>query len=197
MALIVLAGIFAGEVFADTKGPEVPASQSTRMILYRGRDLQLRYPETWSAAENGDFIYIAPADGFLDGSLVYGIMIGTFDPQSGGDTYAWTPFSPPAARDYKLTLSDATNQVVAQYRTWNQNIGMVVDRGKTSIDGIEATAVDMTNESPTGVMQTNWLVTVVRPNGLVTYFVGIAPQFDFSDFRPAFDEILASVRFID
>jgi hypothetical protein len=96
-----------------------------------------------------------------------------------------------------MTLSNATDQVVAQFRAWNQNIGMVLHRENTRIDGIDATVVDMTNESQTGLMQTNWVITVLRPNGLVTYFVGIAPQIDFSNFRPAFDQILASVRFLE
>src|SRR5215831_5625954 len=85
VGVIILAGITAAELFADTG---VAATQSTRTTLYRGRDIQLRYPDTWTATENGDFIYIAPVGGFSDGSLVYGLMIATFDPQSGADFYA-------------------------------------------------------------------------------------------------------------
>jgi len=182
LGLAVLS-VFVFSVFADSSADE----PSTKTVLYRGRDIQLRHPENWSAVENGDFIYIAPADGFLDGSLVYGIMSATFDPQGG--TF-------PVTRESEITLEDATAQVVAQFRQWNQNIGMVLDRGKTRIDGFDASIVDMTNESQTGVMQTNLLITLVRPDGLVTYFVGIAPQIEFSGFRPTFERILASVRFL-
>jgi|RhiMetdeSRZDD1v2_1073273.scaffolds.fasta_scaffold309070_2 hypothetical protein len=184
MALgVVVLSVFVLSGFAESIGDE----PSTKTVLYRGRDIQLRYPENWSAVDNGDFIYIAPSDGFLDGSLVYGMMIATFDPQTGAS--AGTPES-------EITLEDATAQVVAQFRQWNQNVGMVLDRGKTRIAGIDATVVDITNESPTGVMQTDLLITLVRSDGLVTYFLGIAPQIEFSRFRPAFDRILASVRFL-
>jgi hypothetical protein len=167
---------------------------ATKTVLYRGRDIQLHYPENWSVVENGNFIYIAPDNGFVDGSLRYGMMITTFNPQSGTD-YEGSAFSPPGSRESNITLSDATALVVAQFRQWNQNIGMVIYRGTMRIDGIDAMMVDMTNESPTGVMQTDLLITLVRPDGLVTYFVGIAPQIDFGKFRSAFERVLASVRF--
>lgn len=158
---------------------------ATKTLLYRGRDIQLQYPENWSAVENGDFIYIAPDTGFVDGLLTYGMMIATFNPQS------------PGTREPNITVSDATALVVAQFRKWNQNIGMVLHRGTMRIDGIDATIVDLTNESPTGVMQTDLLITLVRPDGLVTYFVGIAPQIEFRSFRSAFERVLASIRFIE
>src|SRR5262249_42732246 len=80
MALgLAVLSVFVLSGFAGSIGDE----PSTKSALYRGRDIQLRYPENWSAVDNGDFIYIAPSDGFLDGSLVYGMMIATFDPQAG------------------------------------------------------------------------------------------------------------------
>ncbi|HEX4997027.1 MAG TPA: hypothetical protein VFY29_02310 [Terriglobia bacterium] len=163
------------------------------MTPYSGSDIQMLYPEGWTAAPNGEFIYITPAGGFMNGSLTYGVMIGTFDPQSG-IVYdgSLPPLSGPRAT---TTLGDATDLVVNQYRKWNQNIGMAVNRGRTWIGGLEATVVDMTNTSTNGLMQTHMLLVVLRPDGLVTYFVGIAPQIDFGNFEPLYQRMLASVRF--
>jgi len=38
-------------------------------------------------------------------------------------------------------------------------------------------------------------VSVLRPDGLLYYFVGVAPERDFSRYKPTFDQIVASVRF--
>ena len=155
-----------------------PPPPSTRMLPYRGLDIELRFPENWSVGQNAGFLYVTPTDAFVDGLLAYGMMIGTFDPQS------------------ETNLADATNQVVAQFREWNQNVSMVRYTGQTYIDGFEAIAVDMMNTSPAGGMETDLLVVVLRPNGLVTYFAGVVPERDIRDYRTAFDSILASVRFV-
>src|SRR5262245_60920907 len=173
-------------------------------VRYRARDMELIFPETWNASENSGFIYVAPADGFDYGTLAYGIMISTFDPGAptvggyyGSDYYGdGDTFPSPDFFKEQATLEDVTNLVVAQFRSWNQNVGMVVNRGKIRVGGLEATVVDLSNESQTGEMQTISLVTVLRPNGLVTYFAGIAPRLEFSEFRPTFERVLASVRFL-
>ena len=65
------------------------------------------------------------------------------------------------------------------------------------VDGSPAMALELTNDSPLGGTETDWLVTVLRPNGLLRYFVGVAPQRVFNRYQPAFDSIVASVRFMD
>ena len=154
-----------------------PPLPSTVMVPYRGIDIEFRYPANWNVGVGGEFIYVTPSGGFPESLLAYGMMIGRFVP-------------PPES-----TLEDVTDQVVEQFKEWNQNVGMVRYMGKTNIAGADATVVDLMNTSSAGGMETDWLVTVLRPNGLVTYFVAVAPERDFKDYRPTFDKILASVRF--
>src|SRR5262245_20905988 len=106
---------------------------SVRMVRYLGRGIELRYPENWSVSEYGGFIYIAPDGGFVDGSLAYGMMIATFDSQNR-DGYDEDSFPSPGSFE-ETTLASAADQVVAQWREWNQNVGMVLYAGKTRIDG--------------------------------------------------------------
>ena len=57
--------------------------------------------------------------------------------------------------------------------------------------------LELSNESPIGGTERDWLVTVLRPNGMLRYFVGVAPQSEYSRYQPAFDRIVSSVRFLD
>jgi len=50
------------------------------------------------------------------------------------------------------------------------------------------------NNSPLSGREMDWMVTVLRPEGLV-YFIFVAPEQEFGDYQRAFEEILDSVRF--
>jgi hypothetical protein len=52
----------------------------------------------------------------------------------------------------------------------------------------------LTNDSPVGGLETDWLVTVSRPEGLL-YFIFVTPEREFAEFQDAFQQILDSVRF--
>ena len=54
---------------------------------------------------------------------------------------------------------------------------------------------EVSNQSPTGGRETDWIVTTMRPDGATYYFVGVAPQNDFSNYRRAFEDIVDSVKF--
>ena len=159
---------------------DAPPKPSSNLILFRGTDIELKYPENWQASENSGFVYLTPPGAFAEGVIAYGMLIGTFEP------------------DESVTLEDATDQVIAQYRQWNQSISMVQYAGRTRIDGLEATVFTLMNEStaPAHGVEMDRLVTVLRPNGLVTYFVAIAPDLDLNNYRPAFNRVLGSVRFL-
>jgi hypothetical protein len=38
-------------------------------------------------------------------------------------------------------------------------------------------------------------VSVLRPDGWVVYFIGVAPEREFSRYKPAFENIVNSVAF--
>jgi len=52
----------------------------------------------------------------------------------------------------------------------------------------------LSNDSPAGGQETDWLITVLRPSGLY-YFVCVAPQNAYDDYDKTFASILDSVRF--
>ena len=68
------------------------------------------------------------------------------------------------------------------------------DHGQTRVGGQPALSTQLTNDSPVGGAEVDWLVTVLRPDGLI-YFVFVSPQQDFREFSRGFDNILKTVRF--
>jgi beta-barrel assembly-enhancing protease len=168
---------------------------SSRMVTYRGRDIEFRYPENWRVSEGGDSITVAPHNGFVSDSLAYGMTIATFEPQ--GSSFGQGLNSPDNVNNRTTTLSRATDQLVADLRLSNPNMRVVRRNDQRRVDGQAALVTELTNDSPVGGRETDWLVTVLRPDGLLRYFVGVAPQHEFTQYAPTFDKMVSSVRFDD
>jgi hypothetical protein len=62
------------------------------------------------------------------------------------------------------------------------------------LNNVPALSTYLSNDSPAGGQETDWIITVVRPEGLV-YFVCTAPQGEYSNYDKTFGNILDSVRF--
>ncbi len=165
------------------------------MVAYRGRDIEFRYPGNWQVSDRGDSLSIAPDDGFVSGSLAYGMTIAAFQPQNSRN-FGRNSFAVPGTRPDNTSLSNATDQLLDDLRQSNPNMRVVRSNERRTVDGAPAMVVELTNDSPLGGTETDWLVTVLRPNGLLRYFVGVAPQREFSKYRPVFEEIVASVQFL-
>jgi hypothetical protein len=68
-------------------------------------------------------------------------------------------------------------------------------RQRIQVGGRPGLSMRFDNESPLGFRETNWLVTVLRPDGRLQYFLGVAPQNQFSRYKNTFDTVISSVRF--
>jgi hypothetical protein len=68
------------------------------------------------------------------------------------------------------------------------------DNGTIRVGGQSALSILFTNDSPLGGREGDWLITVLRPEGLV-YFIFVAPEQEFDNYQRAFEQILGSVRF--
>jgi Zn-dependent protease with chaperone function len=169
---------------------------SNRTLLYRGRDLQFRYPDNWSVDEQADGIYVTPQGGIVSGGLAYGMKVATFEPSDGG-FFGRTPFATPEARPAQNTLSRATDELIDDFRRSNPNMRVVRNNQNRRVDGTAAMTIEIENDSPLGGQETNWVVTTLRPSGTLYYFVGVAPQRDFNRYLPSFEQMVTSVRFMD
>jgi peptidase M48-like protein len=180
----------------DRGGYYSPDFPSSRTLLYRGRDIEFRYPDNWRVSDQGDSISIAPEGGFATGSLAYGMTIATFDAR-GGRFYPRNSFAVPGNRADNTTLASATDQLVEYLQQSNPNMRIVRSNEHRRVDGLQAMVMELTNNSPVGGTESDWLVTVLQPNGLLRYFIGVSPQRDFNRYQPAFDEVVASARLLE
>ena len=91
-------------------------------------------------------------------------------------------------------MEDATNRLIEELRHSNQGMRIIRSPEGLRIDGERALSTDLSNDSPLGGRETDWLVTVQRPEGLL-FFVFVAPDGDFQSYNHTFRVMLDSVRF--
>src|SRR5262245_23149100 len=91
-----------------------PDFPSTRLLSYRGSDLNLRYPDNWAVDEEADAVVLAPDGGYVNGSLAYGMRISSFQPRQSR-YYGESGLVTPGDRAHRSsTLNNATDQLIAQ-----------------------------------------------------------------------------------
>jgi hypothetical protein len=76
----------------------------------------------------------------------------------------------------------------------NPNMKVTRQSSRVRLNNLPALSTYLTNDSPAGGQETDWIITVIRPEGLV-YFVCTAPQAEYSNYDRTFGNILDSVRF--
>jgi Zn-dependent protease with chaperone function len=156
-----------------------------------------QYPAGWQTDGDGDVVTILPPRGLVldahgNPATAYGVNTGIFHPQltspitsSSGDSSE----EPPPA----MTLGVATGQLLATMKQSRPNLKPAGPREEIMLDGQSAISVKLLNDSPLGGPETDWLVTVLRPRGLL-YFICAAPQKDYAEFEPAFQKVISSIR---
>jgi hypothetical protein len=76
----------------------------------------------------------------------------------------------------------------------NPNMKVTRQSARVRLNSQPALSTYLSNDSPAGGQETDWIITVVRPEGLV-FFVCTAPAEEFNEYNKAFGDILDSVRF--
>jgi Zn-dependent protease with chaperone function len=156
---------------------------------YAGLDIgiaTLKYPDNWKKYGDGKEVTLAPDGGVADGGrgqaeLAHGMMISLTKLEG----------NPPADQD---ALQAATGKLIASMQEENADLKMTREPRVVSLNGERALSTYMSSDSPGGGQETDWLITVMRPEGLV-YFVCVAPRSEYNNFGEAFTSILDSVRF--
>jgi hypothetical protein len=165
---------------ASAASPAKPQAPSVQVHDYSGEIFRLKYPDNWQQSGEGNSAsFIAPGGSVLDGQggsrAAYGVTVNVFPTEDAE------------------SLADATNRLIAGLQTSNPKMQPSGAPQPMHVDGEEALSVRFTSESPRGGAETDWLVAVERPQGLL-YFICISPSSDFDDYNPTFQELIASVR---
>ncbi len=166
-------------------GAETPPKPSSRLTDYSNDLLQLRYPDNWGRSGSDQSTTLAPDHGTVatsqGESLAYGMILSVFAPNAG--------------QSGRFDLKEATDQLIADLQRSNPNMRVSGTSAQTRVGGEKALSTTLRNDSPVGGTETDWLVTVLRPDGLV-YFIGVAPEPAYNEYRRVFQKVLDSVRYV-
>jgi hypothetical protein len=165
-------------------GPKTE-TPSTKLQPFQNDEVALQYPANWRSSGQGSAVMLGPEGGMVpDGhggqALAYGVIINLFEPHSTGSG--------------NPTLQVATDQLIDELR--HSNSGLSVQRRPESmrLAGAPALSAYLLNDSPKGGRELIWLVTSLRPDGLL-YLVCVAPQKEYDQYDPAFQSVVRSLKF--
>ena len=168
--------------------PAPPVSRpSQRLLRYRGREFAFSYPDNWQVSQdrNSSSVTLVPEGGVVQyqggGSAIGRGVIANYQ-QTG--------------RGGSVDLERDTEALIAQLRSSNPNMQPSGrESRRLKIDSREALLTTLHSDSPySGTSEVDLLLTVDSPGGLF-YMVFIAPQNEFRDHQPTFEQIMYTVRF--
>lgn len=161
-----------------------PDRPSGRYDRYQDRDLSFSYPDNWRVYEDRNSLTIAPDGGFISGQgggLAYGVVVSTFDPRRD--------------RRGRITLEEATDQLIEDLRMSNPGIRVGAGYRRGRLSGRGALSVVMIGDFPLGGYERDWIVTTFAPDGTFFYFIAVAPEPEFRTYERTFEAIFESIRF--
>jgi len=176
--------------------PEWP---SDRYRTAENSILRIQHPDNWKAYGQGDVaMTIAPdrglvSDGQGNQALAYGVIMNVFEPYSARQ-YQQQLQPEGYGQASGMSLEEATDRLIEELRRSNQTMRIIRSPEGIRVNGQRALSTELSNDSPLGGRETDWLVTVPRPEGLL-FFVFVAPDGDFQSYNHTFRVMLDSVRF--
>jgi beta-barrel assembly-enhancing protease len=162
-----------------------PPAPSRTFSEYQAAAYTVKYPSNWRKYGEKNSASFAPDGGLVEDAdgqtgLAYGLIVDVAKLQ--GD-----PNSTNA-------LENETKGLIASLQKDNPKMKVDRESGRLRLNGQPGLSTYLSNESPAGGEETDWLITVIRPEGLV-YFLFVAPQKDYEGYDRAFSAILDSVQF--
>jgi hypothetical protein len=162
-----------------------PSLPSANYAEYQAAAYAMKYPDNWKKYGEKNSVSFAPDGGVMEvgdgeAGLAYGVIVNTT--KAEGD-----------ASEAK-TLEKATQEMIVMLQKGNPKMKIERQPGRVRVNGQPGLSTYLTNESPAGGEETDWLITVMRPEGLVS-FICVAPQKDYEKYDKTFSSILDSVKF--
>jgi beta-barrel assembly-enhancing protease len=176
---------------------------------YTGDTFTAKYPSDWTVLGRGDSVsFVPPADVGEDSpdepAFARGVLVNIFQPPTAampagtaGSSAGGEDSAKPSADSHStppaVTLDIAVDQLLATLKQSSPKLKISAARERIEVDGQQAVSVRMTSESPLGGLETDWLVTVMRPEGIL-YFICAAPASEYDEYDAVFQKIISSVR---
>jgi len=132
--------------------------------------------------------------------MAYGVLVDLYESQpdsygqpSQSEGYGQSSERSPGDAGSRRLLEQSTERLVAELLRSNPGMQITGRQADIRVDGQRAVSTYLSSDSPLGGRETDWLVTVQRPQGLL-FFVFVAPDRDFQTLDGAFQSMLDSVR---
>ena len=164
----------------STAGPELPPPQ---FVPFQNARFRIDRPSDWRAYPNGNSVTFAPPNARMGSgtrNLAYGAVANVFQPRPDFHSYGERFQGPGFARNNGLDRS--MDELIDELRSSNPAMREVGARENTSVDGARALSVRLTNDSPVGGRETDWLVAAQVRDGMI-YFLFTAPEQEFSNYE--------------
>ncbi|HUE42562.1 MAG TPA: M48 family metallopeptidase [Candidatus Sulfotelmatobacter sp.] len=160
-----------------------PPPASTHFADYKASAFTLSYPDNWGVSESDGGAAFAPTGGVVQGTdgqaaLAYGLIVNVRAEQGSSDSSA---------------LANATQRLISDLQKSNPNMKIMQRASSVRLNGQPGLSTYLSNDSPAGGQETDWLITVMQPRGLMS-FLCVAPQAKYSDYDKTFSAILDTVR---
>lgn len=175
-----------------------PEGTSDRFVSFENALLRIDHPDNWQTYGQGDAVTIAPRGGMVqDGNgnqaQAYGVLVNLYEPHA--DRYTQKLQGPGFGQGSGMPAEEATDQLVDTLRQSNPNMRVLRRHEGIDVSGERGLSTYLSSDSPIprGGRETNWLVTLPRPEGLL-FIVFTAPERDFQDYENAFQQMLYSIR---
>jgi hypothetical protein len=159
-----------------------PVSISHNWKSLRGPGFTLQYPDNWQPYGNEQTITLAPPGGVTQNAVAYGTIIDSFQAQNS-----------------RASLDQQVQQLISGIQQTNAGLTIISRAQPITVNGVRGRSVELRGTSPVqangkALSERDWLVALPQSDGSLLYLVFIAPDRDFSKMRPAFEQLLRTVR---
>ncbi|PYX98663.1 MAG: hypothetical protein DMG63_11230 [Acidobacteria bacterium] len=179
-------GSTGGQVSSVSRDTGYSASGNFQQLNHGA--FTISYPSNWQVyGDTQSAVTIAPQNGVGkdsngQSSVAVGVIIDRFEPEQG------------------RPLDQATHDLVASLRQSNPDLRQVGNDETIRVNGVPGRSADLIGTSPIqsnngrAQRERDWLVTVGQQDGTLLYLVFIAPQNQFDQLRPTFEQMLRTLR---
>lgn len=155
------------------------------LVPVQTQRFNLRAPSSWQQSTDASgALTLAPRGGSGSFGLAYGVLVATLAGTNGASG---------------ASLDAETKSLIASLSQGNAGLTQTGTSVAMQVGGQQARATDLHGSSPVSngsgpLPEHDWLVTVGRPDGELSYLVFVAPDQDFAAMKPLFKQILATFQ---
>ena len=175
-----------GQTSSGSRGTGYSASTNFQQLNHSA--FTIGYPSNWQVyGDAQSAVTIAPQSGVGQdtngqGAVAVGVIIDRYEPEQN------------------VSLDQATHDLIANLRQSNPDLREVGNDEGIRVNGVSGRSADLIGTSPIrdsnqrAQRERDWLVAIERQDGTVLYLVFIAPQNQFDQLRPTFEQMLRTLR---